>query len=289
MTTLATAIRDLVMDHYAKMLDLLSPDIPLRPPEFTLSLRDHGDDGVFVRLDRDGRFEEGGISWGVGFTVHRSPTLHIDDTAALSEHFDVWMRQERRAVTIGRDLTLFTPPRWTLRMPRVLRRLVEHATGGGVVPELVKEGRSGRLYGGYEARVAPGGLQAYPMKGDFRIHRDRFDAHDEIEFGEREVRGTTKPVLTYRGRGRPDHGHGPLIILDRVEIPDTMVSAINAGGMDIGDLIDHPAFGGAIGVPITAVKKTDSRLRIELGIVEDWLGAPPRGANTHWMRLGSTA
>lgn len=289
MTTLATAIRSLVLDLYEVTLARLSPDVRLRPPEFTLSLRDYGDQGVVVRLDRPGRFEEGEISWGVSFTVFRTPTLRIEDPVGLIEHFDVWMRQERRALAIGRDLACFTPPRWSLRMPRVLRLLVEHATGGGVVPELVKEGRSGRVFGGYEAGVAPGGARISPMEGDFKIHRDRLDAQDEIIFGTQEIRGRTKPLLTYRGRGRPDSGRGPTILLDRVTLPETVMTAINEGGVDIGDIISHPAFRGAIGVPIRKVEPSDNRLRLELAVVEDWLAPPPAGVDTHWMRLGSTA
>lgn len=289
--SIATETRELVMARYDEFMRRASPDMDLSPPDFTLSLSQHGKRSMIVRMEREGRFEEGTPSWGASFRVCQDLVPHIEDEYDnITTFFDIWLRLERRSLAIGRDMTRRTPPLWSLRMNRVLRLLVQHATGEGIAVQLTRgpeDAFERRSFGNPAELSVSTPKQVERMSGDFRVQRDRFDAVDEIEFGEQIINGRPKPMMIYRTRGRPDTGGESRLIIDGLQLPETMVSALCAGGYDLGEVISHPAFKGPLGVKITEADQRDGRMIIRFENVEDWLAKPPEGAETNWMRLGS--
>lgn len=258
------------------------PDDPWRDDAMLINLYLH-DTGptCFVSISRHKMRDEGSDGTLLTF-VAANATLHPRDECAVAAFVANGARVRRREMAIQDHICSSLAPAWSYVMHRLALLFVSHSSGGlpltfvPVSDNLVKANRKR----GRRTKLSTGRALTIPL-GDFvgrygrnvvETRADRIFVHD-LEIGQR---ADNSPLAVFRDQAAPE------LLVTSLQLPQTALMAM--AGMDVAEVVSHPALGMHAGIPIESAVNDESvgGVVLRLPLVLDAVGPAPDGVDTSW-------
>lgn len=270
--------------RHGSAITLGGPDDPVRSDALHVNVLMFDQGGSrFVSISRHPVHDEGTEGTSYSFVAPAEP-LHPREADRLDAFVAEGVRVRRREAAIARHLRSGLAPAWSYVMHRVAILILSHmAQGRGltfspVADNLVKpyrsRGRSKGLSTGRALSIHQTDFVGRYGRNVVEARADRVFVHD-LEIG---ARSDGSPLAVFHDQAAPE------LMVTGMQLPQTAL--LSCVGEDLSRIVDHPAFGGHAGIPVTGAVNDESNgsVRLRLPMLLEPAGPAPAGVDTDWCR-----
>ncbi len=258
------------------------PDDPCRDDAMHVNLYVQ-DTGLacFVSVSRHRTHDEGSEGTTITF-VAADASLHPTDERKVVAFVAKGARMRRREAAIRDHVRSGIAPAWSYVMHRLALLLVSHAAEGlpltfVAVPDNMvrtsrKRARSTELSTGRALTIPLSDFVGRYGRNVVEARGDRIFVHD-LEIGRRS---DNSPLAVFRDQAAPE------LLVTGLQLPQTALAGMI--GMDVAQVVDHPALGTHAGIPVAGAANDESigGVVLRLPLLLERAGPDPEGVDTSW-------